>query len=234
MKTMRLPVLLFAVCLICTAAAQAVEFRLLNWDGYDADLKFTNGGKAVPVSANENDFSIVYKYTETDPIIFYKEVKRDDKTVKEIAATVAVPADMTHGILILAATDSTLKTYVGLWVDDSPESRPASTIRFVNLSSHKTVFKLGNEQFSLSPSGTHQVKFDPAVQRVVLQGAAQVDSQWIQFSGNPIPVRAGLRLLVVMRDGRPSIGRDPTPVDLLSFYDRPPVPPVAATGRGPL
>lgn len=234
MKIMRILSLFIAACIVGVSAAQAVEFRLLNWDGYDADLKFTNKGKPVPVSANENDFSIVYKYNEAGPIIFYKEVRLDEKTVKETAATVPVPADMTHGILILAATDSTLKTYVGLWVDDSPESRPAGTIRFVNLSSHPTVFKLGNEQFSITPSGTHQVKFDPAVQRVVLQGAAQVNNEWVMFSGNPIPVRPGLRLLVVLRDGRPSVGRDPTPVDLLSFYDRPPVPPTAPAGGSPL
>jgi hypothetical protein len=45
------------------------------------------------------------------------------------------------------------------------------------------------------------------------------------IAGNPVPMRPGLRLLLVLRDGRPATGRTTNIVDILSFYDRPPVSP---------
>jgi hypothetical protein len=202
--------------------ANAVEFRLINFDGSDSTLKYAEKGKVITVSASENGLSEPYQFTGSGPLVLFKEVIREEKVVRETAATVSLPAAATHAIVIIAATDSSLKTYAAVLVDDSPESRPAETIRFVNLTSYTTAFKFAGTEFSIASGGNHQVRFDPALQRIILRGAANVNGSWTLISGNPVPVRAGLRILILMRNGRAVIGDATSAVDMLSFYDRPP------------
>ena len=205
--------------------ANALEFRVLVWDGSESALKYAANGKTIGISGTENDLSPVYRFTGAGPLVLFKEVKQEEKTVRETAATLPLPPGLTHAILILAATDAAQKTYSGMWINDAPDSRPAETIQFVNLSSYPTALKFGEQEFSIPSGGNHQVRFDAAQECIVLRGAANVNDKWELFSGNPIPVRAGLRLLMVLRNGRPASGRSTAVVDMISFYDIPPARP---------
>jgi hypothetical protein len=207
--------------------AHALDFRVLVWDGSESALKYAANGKTIGISGTENDLSPVYRVTGAGPLVLFKEIKQEEKTVRETAATLPLPVGVTHAILILAATDPSQKIYSGMWINDAPDSRPAETIQFVNLSSYPTAFKFGEQDFVIAPGGNHQVRFDAALERIVLRGAASVGDKWELFSGNPVPVRAGLRLLMVLRNGRPAPGRTTAVVDMVSFYDRPPAIPEA-------
>jgi len=211
--------------------ARAIELRFINWEGEDGALKYTNKGKTVTIHAAESTFSPVYNFEGAGPLVLFKEVVIEGKTVRQTAATLPVPAGMTHAIVVVAATDATLTTYAGMWIDDSPVTRPAGTIRLVNFSTHSVSFKIDTSEFTVAPAGTNQVSVKTNVRRILMQAATQVDGQWKVVANNPLPVRSSLRLLLLMRDGRPQEGSQPNIVDLLSFYDQPPaLPEKAATG----
>lgn len=226
---MKLP-RLFALWLVALAAfapARAVELRFINWDGDATGLKFLNKGKPTEIHASESSLSQVYTYEGSGPLVLFKEVVVEGKTVRQTAATLDVPPGLTHGIVVLAATDASLSTYAGVWIDDAPDRRPAGTVKMVNLSNHPVAFKVDVAEFTVAPSGNYQVPVRANVRRVLMQAAAQVDGRWKVVANNPLPVRNGLRLLVILRDGRPQEGSEVNVVDLLSFYDLPPALPGA-------
>ena len=229
--------LLLLISFFTLPAAHAVELRFINWDGDAADLKFANKSKVVTVHASESALSPVYTFDGPGPLVLFKEIIVEGKKVRQPAATLPVPADLTHAIVVIAATDATLTTYAGMWIDDAPATRPKGTIRLVNLSNHAVTFRVDEEKFTLDPSANHQVPVRVNVRRILMQAATQVDGQWKVVANNPLPVRSGLRLLLLLRDGRPQEGSEPNIVDLLSFYDQPPELPVtpaaAGAGKGP-
>lgn len=220
------------LCVLALASlipARAIELRFINWDGDESALKFINKGKPVTIQASEAGFSQAYTFEGPGPLVLFKEVTVEGKTVRQPAASLEVPAGLTHAIVVLAATDATLTTYVGKWIEDAPATRPAGTIRLVNLSNHAVSFKVDQSEFSLAPSANHQVPVRTDVRRILMQAATQVDGRWKLVANNPLPVRSGLRLLILLRDGRPQEGSEPNIVDLLSFYDQPPALPPQTT-----
>lgn len=216
------PSVLLAVSLLSAASLHAVELRFLSWEGSEGALRFANRGKVVTLRADETVLSQVYTFDGPGPLVLFKEVEREGKIVRETAATLAVPEGATHAIIVLAAVDALRRAYVGEWIDDGPEARPAGTIRLVNLSGHQVAVQLEDRRFTLAPGERNQVSVDGAVQRIVAKAAAQVAGGWKVVADNPLPMRPGLRLLLILRDGRPQPGSEPNVVDLLSFYDRPP------------
>lgn len=206
-------------------SARAVELRFLSVEGEERALKFTNKGATVDVSADENSLSPVYLFEESGPLVLFKEVVKDGKTVRVTAATLAVPSGLTHAVVILAASDKSSATYSGAWIDDSSQTRPAGTILLLNRSRYPLSFKLDAEEFTLEPQGVHQMPFSQDINRIVIQADAKVADKWERVFGNPLPVRAGVRVLLLLRDGRPQAGSKTNLVDMLSFYDRPPALP---------
>ena len=204
-------------------SSRAVELRFLNVEGEESALKFTNKGETVAIRASENTLSPVYQFGDTGPLVLFKEVVIEGKIVRVTAATLEVPSDLTHVLVVLTATDKTLATYSGSVIDDSPVTRPAGTILLLNRSGYPLSFKLDAEEFTLEPKGVHQMPFSQDINRIVVQADAKVADKWERIFGNPLPVRAGVRVLLLLRDGRPQIGSKTNLVDMLSFYDRPPV-----------
>lgn len=213
---------LLPLTVLLASALNAVELRFLNWDGTEDTLKYANKNKTVTIRADEGSFSPAYQFEGAGPLVLFKETVVDGKTVRETAATLTVPAGLTHAIIVLAATDEAKKVYAGVWIDDSPVTRPAGTIRTVNLSRRQVAFKMDTSEFALEPSGNHQITVNQNVRRIVTLTAANVDGRWETVSHNPMAVRSGLRLLVLLRDGRPQEGAKTNVVDMLSFYDVPP------------
>jgi hypothetical protein len=221
---------LFAACTLLPV--RAIELRFINWDGDESELKFTNKGKVVTIHAAESSLSPVYTFDGPGPLVLFKEILVEGKKVRQPAATLAVPAGFIRAIVVIAATDATLTTYAGVWIDDAPETRPKGSIRLLNLSNHEVAFKVDASEFTLPPSGNHQVSAPSNVRRILMQAATQVNGKWEVVANNPLPVRSGLRLLLLLRDGRPKEGSETNIVDLLSFYDVPPEPPELAAISG--
>ncbi|MET0262348.1 MAG: hypothetical protein ABW223_05580, partial [Rariglobus sp.] len=95
---------LFVVMLISISSMSAVELRFVNWDGEEADLKFTNKGKTVTIRAAESTLSPVYSFDGPGPLVLFKEAMVEGKTVRQTAATLSVPPGLTHAIVVVAAT----------------------------------------------------------------------------------------------------------------------------------
>lgn len=225
------PLLAFCVLALATSVpARALELRFLNWDGDEAALKFTNKGRTTAIHAAENCLSPAYAFDGAGPLVLFKEVVVDGKPVRQTAATLDVPAGLSHAIVVVAATDEARSTYAGVWIDNAPASRPADTIKLVNLSNHAVSFKVDTSEFVIAPSANHQVPIRSNTRRILMQAATQVEGQWKLVANNPLAVRPGLRLLLLLRDGRPQPGSEVNIVDLLSFYDQPPELAAAATG----
>jgi len=216
--------LMFAALFVLAAGNPlgAVELRFLAVEGEEAALKFMNKGGAVAINADENTLSPVYPFDGAAPLVLFKETVREGKTVRETAATLEVPSGLTHALVVLTATDKTLATYSGVVIDDSPATRPAGTILLLNRSRLPLSFKLDAEEFTLAPQGVRQMPFPRDINRIVVQADAKVADKWERIFGNPLPVRAGVRVLLLLRDGRPQPGAKTNLVDMLSFYDRPP------------
>lgn len=212
------------------ASAHALELRFINWDGEESALKFSNKGKTTTIIAAEGSLSPTYTFEGAGPLVLFKEVVIEGKIVRQPAATLTVPAGLTHAIVIIAATDAAMSTYAGVWVDDSPESRPAGTLRMLNLSNHSVAFKVAASEFTIAPTENRQIPLPSDVRRMLMQAATQVDGKWKIVFNNPMPVRSGLRLLILLRDGRPQEGSETNIVDMLSFYDVPPLPEKPVTG----
>jgi hypothetical protein len=208
------------------APVRAIEVRFLNVEGEEHALKFTTKGETVAITADENAISPVYLFGDAGPLVLFKEVVSDGKKVRVTAATLDVPSELTHVLVVLNATDKTLTTYAGALIDDSPTTRPVGTILLLNRSRYPLSFKLDAEEFTLAPKGVHQMPFSQDINRIVVQADAKVADKWERVFGNPLPVRSGVRVLLLLRDGRPQIGSKTNLVDMLSFYDHPAVPPV--------
>ena len=215
---------LMSIALMALASAHALELRFLNVDGQECALNFTNKGETVAITADENSLSPVYPFDGAGPLVLFKEVSAYGKATRVTAATLEVPPGFTHALVVLTTADKSLATYSGVLIDDSPATRPAGTILLLNRSSYPLSFKLDAEEFMIAPRGVHQMPFSQDINRVLVHAEAKVAGKWERVFENPLPVRAGVRVLLLLRDGRPQPGNNTNIVDMLSFYDHPPAP----------
>lgn len=220
----RVFIALFLTIVFIAPAAHALEFRLLSWVGTIEDLKYANGQKPVAVVAREGSLSPKYQFTGAGPLVLFREVHRDGKTVREPVASLTPPAGFTHAILMLAPTDAAGTAYTARWINDSPEVRQAQTITYENLSIHPVAIKLGKEELALEPNAKLTRPTNPDVYRLALKVAARTEKGWELVISSSQPVRRGLRTLVILRDGRDNPYGPKEPVEYLAFNDLPPPP----------
>ena len=227
---MNIRLLLIIVCATALISpARALEFRLLSWSGDIEDLKYTNGQKPMDMVAWDSALSPPYQFTGTGPLVFFREVKVDDKKIRVPVATLPAPEGVTHAILLLAATNASKQAYTAIWIDDSPEVRKAQTITYRNLSSYPVVIQLGAEEIALDPKAMRTCPTDPSLQRLPLKIAAKAGMGWEIIASASQPIRPGLRTLVILRDGRMQPSGVKALVDCLAFNDLPPPPTPAGT-----
>jgi hypothetical protein len=224
MNTTRFAFVLFCAITLFSPCSATLEFRLISWAGTIEDLKYANGQKSVDVVAWDSVLSPKYQFTGAGPLVLFREIQLEDKTVREPVASLTPPAGFTHAILLLAPTDATKKTYTARWINDSPEVRQAQTITYENLSSYPVAIKLGEEKLTIAPQETLSRPTNPAFRRLALQIAAQTEKGWELVVSQSQPIRPGLRTLVLLRDGRPGPDGIKERLDYLTFSDLPPPP----------
>jgi hypothetical protein len=208
-----------------TLPLHALEFRLVSWEGEISDLKYSNGSAQVTISASESNLSDVYEFKGSPPLILYKEVQKEGKTVRQAVATLTPPDGFTKAIVLLAYTDASKTTYSGVWINDSVDARPPQTVTYHNFSSYPIAIKLDTKEYMIPPKGDYIQSTNAAMKRVLFKAAAQTKTGWEVVASTVQPVRPGLRTLVMMRDGRPDSYTGLTEVvDILKFNDYPPPP----------
>lgn len=206
------------------APLRAIEFRLISWEGEVLGLKYSNGTTQVPIDAAEGALSSPYRFEGSGPLVLYREVEVEGKTVRIPMASLTIPSGYTQAIILLAYADATRTTYIGSWINDSPEVRPPQTVTYRNFSSYPIAIKIGATEHVIGPKEGHTQTTDPKVERVVFKAATQTPSGWKVVASTVQPVRPGLRTLVLIRDGRPDYTGHKELVDLLMFNDYPPPP----------
>lgn len=204
--------------------ASALEFHLVSWDGEITDLNYAQGTKAVPVEACESLLSPPYQWTGTGPLVLFRKIQHEGKTVRMPVATLTPPAGLTNAILLLSATDSSHTAYSGLWIDNSLDARPLQSTTYYNLSHYLIGIRLGNEEYTVAPQSSRTQLTDTSVQRMLLKAAAKTASGWEIIASTSQTVRPGRRTLVFLRDGRPQINGHIDRIDFLIFHDRPVIP----------
>lgn len=216
---------LLVLALLPLATLHALELRFLNWEGQAEALAFTSQGKTVAITADENSLSPVYRFEDGGPLELFREIVADGKTTRVAAATLPVPPGLTHAVILLIADGKPSATYSAVWIDDSLVTRPAGTVLVLNRSRHRLSFRMDTAEFTLAPKAMHQLPFSPAVKRIAVKADAEVAGHWERVIGNPLPVRPGVRVLLLLRDGRAQQGMPTNLVDMVSFYDLPPAQP---------
>jgi len=206
---------------------RALEFRLISWEGEIQGLQYANGNTKVAIDASEGALSSPYSFEGAGPLVLFREVKVDDKTVRVPVATLTVPSGLTQAIVLLAYADATHTTYTGSWINDSVDVRPPQTVTYRNFSSYTVAVKMGTEEHVIPPKEGLTLTTGATVERVVFKAAAQTQSGWEVVASTVQPVRPGLRTLVIMRNGRPDYTGHKEIIDLLTFSDYPPPPPPA-------
>lgn len=214
----------FLAAASATPQLHALEFRLLSWDGDIRDLKYAAGQKPVDVVATEGALSPKYTYTGSGPLVLFREVQQEDKTVRVPVASLTPPEGFTHAILMLAAVDAAGTAYTARWINDSPEVRREQTITYENLSSYAVAIKLGKDELLVAPGAATTRATNPDVFRLALKVAAQTPKGWEMIISSSQPVRPRLRTLVILRDGRENPYGPKEPVEYLAFNDLLPPP----------
>lgn len=226
--------------------AQAVQFRLLGWAAQDLNLQFRDGQKPTEVYVSTESLSPVYNFSTTGPIVFYKRVEHEGKTIKQTACTVTIPPDMEKGVLLLVPGADTQAIYRNVlpdrdgfvsegapliynyvWIDDSLTARPSGTIEFRNFSRRPIAFQLEQHRHVLAPETKVQLPLIPGAKRMAFRGAVQVNGEWKVFAKNPLPTRGPDRMMVILRDDpqpRSSASGDKPNIKMISLFDWPAPP----------
>jgi hypothetical protein len=232
--------------LACSVSVQAVQFRVLGFARYDLDLRFDQRGEPVALKVFPDSLSRTYDTLGTEPIVLYKMVEEDGKPRKNVACTVTVPPELTHGILILFPSGTPASpsirvlpnnsgeanslaplTYEYFWLDDSLDARPLGMIEFRNMTRVSIAFRIGDQEKNLAPQGKTQTPLIAGAKRLDFKAAVQLAGKWRVFMSSPLPTRGPSRMLVIFREVAENLrtGPDDPGIRMFRFYDAPsPVP----------
>lgn len=222
---------LLALLFSCLApAVRALEFRVVSWDGEIAGLFYAEGTKTPEIVAEEGVYSRGYATAVTGPLILFRQVAEAGETRRVPVAELPAPVGFTHALLVLSPADSARTRFTGVWIDDSPTSRPAQSITFRNLSPMAVALRLGAGEHSLDPGASLTLPTDAAARRMPFKLAAQTSEGWRIVASGSQAVRPGRRTLVLLRAGREQPDGRHDPVDLVVLNDLP-APVLAAAQR---
>lgn len=211
--------ILFVVSLAVISSAQALEFRVLSWSGEIRGLKYQDGVQTVELQANEDALSRFYRKNDGTPLVFFREAAVAGNSVRVPVAAPSAPEGMTRGILVLSPRASG-DGYDGGWIADDAQAAPPGTLRFLNYTRRSLAVRTSGDQWMQAPGEARRVEFESGRRAVPILVAAEIDDEWRRVVNVSQPVRDGHRLLVLLRDGRPSPGGITSPVELLVLYDR--------------
>lgn len=211
-----LALLLAFACLACQAVS--LEFRVLSWEGPLHGLKYHDGRETVEIFAHDTALSRSYRIAEGNTLRFFRETVADGQVARIPVATPTAPAGLVRGILLLAPGASA-DSYGGHWLEDDVEAAPPGSMRFYNYSQQPLALKTPGDQWLQAPGEAHRVAVDTSRRSVAIQVAAQVGEQWRRVVNVTQPVRPTHRLLVFLRDARPSADTPAGTLELRVLYD---------------
>jgi hypothetical protein len=218
---MTVRLLLLAVFSLTLSPLHALEFRLLSWSGDITDLFYSQGGKSVSVTASETTVSPLYTWQGSDKLVFYRERRQEDRTIRDTVLTVDAPPDLAKAILLLSLDPSNPANNTGQWIDDTPSGIPADAVTYLNLSSHRVGIQLGQETSTVAAKDSKTFRLDNKRRLLTLKVAAQNQSGWQVVASSSLGTYPGRRTLMILRDGRPQPNGLKDVIEMLRFDDYP-------------
>lgn len=205
--------------------AEGVQFRVLSWDGPIQGLKYDADRTPVEITAADDCFSPPYSIKKTAPLELYRDPQPGRERMP-VAMVPAPDASFSRAILVLAATSD--GRYAGRWIDDSPETHPAGTLRIHNFTRLPLAFQSGARQWQQAPGEVHSIGIAPSLRQTPLRIAGLINGKWDMLWGSLLPMRKNYRVHVFVRDIPPPGEPLSDPVYPLILYDY--VAPAPATG----
>lgn len=219
-RAARLGLLLMTV----NTALAAVQFRALSWQGDITDVLFKSDGREVALIANDNALSAPYHFAGEGPLELYRIVNIDGQPVRRSIATIPIPPNLPRAILILAVTPEGACS--GRWLDNTADTTPAGMMRIHNLSTKEVAVAIGTGQDirTLTSGGSAGIKFPENARTLPIRVAMRTEDRWAVALSIAQPVRAHLRFMAIVRDGRPTPDEPERALDWVSFLELPPPP----------
>ncbi len=217
--TQRILLIAFLLCGSTLAPAQpgqddtlSIQFDCLAWgDANTQGIKYIQDGQAVPLRISRAFRTGPYRYTGPSPIVFFREARNEDGTLKRVpVATVEVSPSQKQVLMLFTHSsqgqgnpDDPEPLQV-MALGDGLEEFPPGSYRVFNLSEHTIGCVLADETFMVEPKQFTTIT--PAVHDnldVRIHFSSKVDGQWVPSINTRWLYRQNARRLVfVARDNR--------------------------------
>ncbi|WP_309400793.1 hypothetical protein [Cerasicoccus maritimus] len=205
----------------------AVSLRFVSLEDDIDDVYYMANGEKVFISSFTGSLSQNYDYPAQDSALkLYQDVIGvDGAPTRKLMWQEKLPKDESELIAVLIRKNTQPDHFYGYIIVDSGSSRPALSVTTVNLSKYNLAFQLDNDKYLLDSLDTKQVEVSAQRMNFIVRIAALNDDEWKVVYSNPLAIRPGIRLLILLRDWRPTPGSKDTSVEFFSIYDRPPAEP---------
>lgn len=210
------------VCALTLSSAHALEFRLLSWTGDVTDLFYLQGGKPIPVTANETTISPLYKWQGSEKLVFFRETEQEGRPVRVPVLVLDAPSGTTKAIILLSLDRADPTRNSGQWIDDTVDGIPPDAVTYLNLSTQVIGVQLGQETSTINAKASKTFRLEGAKRRLLtLKVAAQNEGGWQIAASSALSTYPGRRTLIILRDGRPQANGLIDLVEMLRFDDYP-------------
>lgn len=200
----------------------AVEIQFTNLEGSIEELYYKEGGEKIYISSVSGELTPGFEYEDKTLRLYHDIVEEDGKIKEDLVVREKLPGDTLYLIAVLIKKPKSDEAFC-YFIDNSPLARPATSITTVNLSDHKVALRLGKKDFYVDP-GKHTMSLaDPKRQGFVISVAAENSGDWKLVFSNLLPLREGVRVLILIKNWTPGMGKAYTVVDFSLLFDSPPV-----------
>ena len=207
-----------------TETVDSFSLRLVSWEGELRNLYIDDGGRAIPVMANEFALGSEVRLKQRPAVLSFFRKQIDEKGVvrRQKVAEVPVPPESTSVITLLSpAPEGAEFPYAGRALDSSPAVYPPATLRVINFSSKSLALRIDGETVLLDSRGDRLFAYPQnGAPTVPVEVAVRSEGGWAMVSRSLRATPAGSRGLCLVRDGRPPSPYDPAaPVDAIFLID---------------
>lgn len=201
---------------------RALDFRVISWHGQLDGLFLVEGARRIPLQGAEQDLSPRQRITARKELVLYREARIEGRLVPVPVATLPVPADHTRALLVVAQDPANPNRVAGFWLDDSPNTFPAGSFVFHNLSKLPVALKAEDSVHRLGARESWSRGFPTDARFASVSAAATEGDAARIILDHRLKVHPDYRVIFIFRDGRASMANSKeidAPVEYVMIYD---------------
>lgn len=152
---------------------------LLSWSGtVRNEIKLQMPDELIPVDIFPTSRSRVIPYRGPNPITFVRKTGSGEHAQITTVAKAYIPEDLNRALLVFVKNgEQNREQYRIVVLDDSFETSPVNSYRFLNWTDKRIAAKLGDEIFTMEAGKSETISYSE-------QDATHVPMQMIEFSEN--------------------------------------------------